>query len=156
MLLWYAMGCKPSSYYCSKKAPVTSLYALVSITNDFSKSIQCRQVAQYLTQLHKCYILQSTPGPWSLRTSQVHQQSSDIGIILDVLCIVISKAWELLKLFYRGQFWPHTYSLNFVGVRTQATSFNNMPQVLNQCLTKETFLKLCKKPFNTQFIKHFP
>ena len=51
--------------------------------------------------------------------------------MLDVLRIVISKAKELLQFFNRGQFRPGTYSLNLVGVRAQATSFDNVPQVLN-------------------------
>ena len=33
MLLWYAMGFKPLSYFYNKTAPVAQLHALVSITN---------------------------------------------------------------------------------------------------------------------------
>ena len=51
--------------------------------------------------------------------------------MLNVLCVVISKAEKLLQFFNRGWFRPGTYSLNLVGVRAQTTSFNNMPQVLN-------------------------
>ena len=74
--------------------------------------------------------------------------------MLDVLSIVISKAEELLQFFNRGWFRPGTYSLNLVGVRVQTTSFDNMPQVLNQLLTKETFLTLGKQLFHLQLFKH--
>ena len=46
------------------------------------------------------------------------------------------------------------YSLNLVGVHAQTTSFSNMPQVLNQLLTKETFLTLGKQLFHMQLFKH--
>ena len=74
--------------------------------------------------------------------------------MLNVLRIVISKAKELLQFFNGGWFWPGTYSFNLVGVRAQATSLNNMPQVLNQLLTKETLLMFCKQFFHTQLFKH--
>ena len=64
--------------------------------------------------------------------------------MLDVLCVVISKAEKLLQFFNRGWFWPGTYNLNLVGIRTQTISFNNMPQVLNQLLTKKALLMFCK------------
>ena len=76
--------------------------------------------------------------------------------MLDVLRLVISKAEELLQLFNHGRFRPGTYSLNLVGVRTQTTSFNNMPQVLNRLLTKKALLMFHKQLFHTQFIKHCP
>ena len=59
--------------------------------------------------------------------------------MLDIVCVVISKAEELLKLFYRGGFWPGTYGLNLIRVHTQTTSFKNVPQVLYQYLTKHFF-----------------
>ena len=74
--------------------------------------------------------------------------------MLDVLCVVISKAKKLLQFFNRGRFRPGMNSLNLVRVRAQTTSFNNMPQVLNQLLTKETFLMFCKQFFHTQLFKH--
>ena len=74
--------------------------------------------------------------------------------MLDVLRVVISKAEKLLQFFNRGWFRQGTNSLNLVGVRAQTTSFDNVPQVLNQLLTKETFLTLCKQLFHTQFLKH--
>ena len=74
--------------------------------------------------------------------------------MLDILCVVISKANELLQFFNRGRFQPGTYSLNLVGVHAQTTSFDNMPQVLNQLLTKETLLTFCKQLFHTQFFEH--
>ena len=45
-------------------------------------------------------------------------------------------------------------SLNLIGVRAQTTSFNNVPQVLNQLLTKKTLLTLSKQFFCTQFFEH--
>ena len=74
--------------------------------------------------------------------------------MLDVLRVVIGKAEKLLQFFNHGWFQPGMYSLNLVGVRTQTTSFNNMPQVLNRLLTKETFLTLGKQLFHTQFFKY--
>ena len=74
--------------------------------------------------------------------------------MLDVLRVVISKAEKLLQFFNRGQFWPGTNSLNLVGVRAQTTSFNNVPQVLNRLLAKETFLTFCKQLFHTQLFKY--
>ena len=65
--------------------------------------------------------------------------------MLDVLCVVISKAEESLKLFYCSEFRPGTYGLNLVGVRVQTTSFDYMPQVLNRRLSKETLLTLSKQ-----------
>ena len=72
----------------------------------------------------------------------------------NVLHVVISKAEKLLQFFYHGRFRPGTHSLNLVGVHLQTTSFNNMPQVLNQLLTKETFLMLCIQLFHPQLFKH--
>ena len=74
--------------------------------------------------------------------------------MLDVLSIVISKAEKLLQFFNRGRFRPGTNSLNLVGVRTQTTSFNNVPQVLNRLLTKKALLTFCKQLFYMQFFKH--
>ena len=51
--------------------------------------------------------------------------------MLDVLCVVISKAKELLQFFNHGRLRPGMYSLNLVGVRAQTTSFDNVPQVLD-------------------------
>ena len=67
--------------------------------------------------------------------------------MLDVLSVVISKAEKLLQFFNRDQFRPGTNSLNLVGVRAQTTSFNNVPQVLNQLLTKKALLMFCKQLF---------
>ena len=67
--------------------------------------------------------------------------------MLDVLRVVISKAEELLQFFNRGWFRPGTNSLNLVGVRAQTTSFDNMPQVLNQLLTKKSLLMFGKQLF---------
>ena len=69
--------------------------------------------------------------------------------MLDVLRVVISKAEKLLQFFNYGRFRPVMYSFNLVGVRAQTTSFNNVPQVLNRLLTKETFLTFCKQLFHT-------
>ena len=74
--------------------------------------------------------------------------------MLDVLCVVISKAEKSLQFFNRGRFWPGTYSLNLVGVRAQTTSFNNVPQVLNRLLTKKALLTLSKQLFYMQFFKY--
>ena len=74
----------------------------------------------------------------------------------NVLCVVISKAKELLQFFNRGQFWPGTYGFNLVRVRAQTTSFNNMPHVLTRLLTKKALLTFCKQLFRTQFFKHSP
>ena len=74
--------------------------------------------------------------------------------MLDVLRIVISKAEKLLQFFNHGRFWPGTYSLNLVGVRAQTTSFDNVPQVLNQLLTKKALLTLSKQLIYTQFFEH--
>ena len=92
--------------------------------------------------------------PRSLRTGQVHQRSSNIGVMLNVLCVVISKAKELLQFLNRGWFQPCTNSLNLIGVRAQTTSFDNVPQVLNWLLTKETLLTFCKQFLHMQFLKH--
>ena len=51
--------------------------------------------------------------------------------MLDVLRVVISKAEELLQFFNHGRFRPGTYGLNLFGVRTQTTSFDNVPQALS-------------------------
>ena len=40
------------------------------------------------------------------------------------------------------------------GVRTQTTSFDNMPQVLNRLLTKKALLTLYKQLFHMQFLKY--
>ena len=69
-------------------------------------------------------------------------------------CVVISKAKKLLQFLNRGWFWPGTYGLNLVRVRMQTTYFNNMPQVLNQMLTKKALLTFCKQFFHTQLLKH--
>ena len=74
--------------------------------------------------------------------------------MLDVLHVVISKAEELLQFFNRGWFWPGMYSFNLIGVHAQTTSFDNMPQVLNQLLTKKALLAFCKQLFYTQFLGH--
>ena len=74
--------------------------------------------------------------------------------MLDVLCVVISKAEELLQFFNRGQFRPGTYGFNLIRVRAQTTSFNNMLQVFNRLLTKETFLMLGKQVLHPQLFKH--
>ena len=74
--------------------------------------------------------------------------------MLDVLCIIISKAKELLQFFNRGWFQPGMYGLNLFGVCAQTTSFDNMPKVLNRLLTKETFLTLGKQLFHPQLFKH--
>ena len=74
--------------------------------------------------------------------------------MLDVLRVVISKAEKLLQFFNRGQFRPGTNSLNLIRVRAQTTSFNNVPQVLNQLLTKKALLTLSKQLFYTQFFEH--
>ena len=65
--------------------------------------------------------------------------------MLNVLRVIISKAERLLQFFNRGWFQPGTYSLNLVGVRAQTTSFDNVPQVLNRLLTKETLLTFYKQ-----------
>ena len=62
----------------------------------------------------------------------------------NVLRVVISKAEKLLQFLNRDRFRLGTYSLNLVGVRAQTTSFDNMPQVLNQLLNKETLLTFRK------------
>ena len=74
--------------------------------------------------------------------------------MLNVLHVVISKAKELLQFFNRGRFRPGTYSLNLVGVHTQTTSFDNVPQELNQLLTKKALLTFCKQLLYMQFLKH--
>ena len=74
--------------------------------------------------------------------------------MLDVLSIVISKAEKLLQFFNRGRFRPGTNSLNLVRVRAQTTSFDNVPQILNRLLTKETFFTFCIQLFHTQLFKH--
>ena len=74
--------------------------------------------------------------------------------MLNVLCIVINKSKELPQFFNHGWFWPVTYGLNLVEVRMQATSFDNMPQVLNRLLTKKALLTFCKQLFHTQLFKH--
>ena len=71
--------------------------------------------------------------------------------MLDVLSVVISKAEKLLQFFNHGRFRPGTYGLNLVGVRAQATSFDNVPQVLNRLLTKKALLMLSKQLFCMQF-----
>ena len=65
----------------------------------------------------------------------------------NVLRIVVSKAEELLHSFHCCWFWPGTYGFNLVGVRVQATSFNNVPQVLNQLLNKKELLTFHKQLF---------
>ena len=45
-------------------------------------------------------------------------------------------------------------SLNLVGVCMQTTHLNYMPQILYQCLAKETFVMICKQLVTMQFLKH--
>ena len=74
--------------------------------------------------------------------------------MLDALRVVISKAKELLKLLYHSRFWLGTYGLNHVKVCAQTTSFDNMHQVLNQCLSKEALLMFSIQPFSMQFFEY--
>ena len=46
------------------------------------------------------------------------------------------------------------YGLKLIRVRMQTTSFDNVPQVLYQHLTKEKFLPVCKQSLSMQFLKH--
>ena len=74
--------------------------------------------------------------------------------MLDVLSVVICKAEKLLQFLNRGRFRPGTNGLNLVRVRAQTTSFDNVPQVLNQLLSKKALLTLSKQLFYTQFFKY--
>ena len=54
--------------------------------------LQDRRIAQKFTEFVKCMILFSTPNPRSFRAGKIRKQSSNVSIMMYVLCIIICQA----------------------------------------------------------------